>query len=278
MFELDSAHFGDVLPLYRELGLDFPLICEVIVRRQRGQIFVDRRDVPRSALVVTGFGFACALGSHEGGEVSAVADLLSTPGALKPSYLLWYAPPSVWQRTLDRIGPPAVRRRDRVRFTPPRDRADFLAEPTRVPAGCTLGLLTADLIPQTSALGIDLGSRFWSSINDFVTHSFGTCLLDGEEMASLCYAAGIADGFAEMDLITHPAFRGRGMGGAVARQFMKESLSRNLVPRWDTFASNAGSMTLARRFELATARTYPLYSFNVPLTFPSGDDVEEAMR
>ena len=52
MFELDSAHFGDVLPLYRELGLDFPLICEVIVRRQRGQIFVDRRDVPRSALVL----------------------------------------------------------------------------------------------------------------------------------------------------------------------------------------------------------------------------------
>ncbi|HYH84637.1 MAG TPA: GNAT family N-acetyltransferase [Pyrinomonadaceae bacterium] len=272
--ELKSDEFARVLPLYRAAGACFPIISAVIQRRQRGQVFADRRESPASAFVVTNFGFALYLGDEGKVEFDeGLARLLAAGDAFRPSYLLWYAPPALWQAGLDALGSDLVRRRERVRFEFREERAAWLSERVECPDGFELKPLSAELIPKTEKFGVKLDSRFWASAADFVENSLGVCLLKDGEVASLCYAAAVADGLAEVDVVTDAEFRGRGLASVVTRQFIKECLRRGVAPTWDCFEYNAGSMRLAEKTGFVESRRYALYSFNVPINL-EGDAVE----
>lgn len=253
-----------VLPLYRSAGMTFPLISAVIQNKQRGQVFADDRENPRAAIVVTNFGFMFLTGEESESFDDELATLFATSGKFKPSYLLWYSPPEGWQRRLDSI-PDLGSRRERVRLDFHPDQAGWLGEPVDSPAGFELRSLSSGLIPKTEKFGVKLDSRFWASAADFLKNGFGICLMKGNEMVSLCYAAAVADGLAEVDVATDPEFRGRGLAGVVTRQFIKQCLDRGLAPTWDCFTYNTGSLKLARSLDFAAAVKYPFYSFNVPV-------------
>ena len=268
--ELDPAEFASALPLYRAGGGPFPLVSAVLQGGQRGQVFADRRGTPGAALVVTNFGFALFVGDERDEDFdAALARLLATADALKPKYLLWYAPPEKWQARLDAAGTEVARRRGRIRYEFRDERAAWLGDPVERPEGFELQSVSADLIRKTDDLGVYLDSRFWSSADDFVENGLGVCLTRGGEVASLCYAAAVADRLAEVDVVTRPEFRGQGLAGVVTKQFIRECLGRNLVPAWDCFDYNAGSVKLAESVGFVEARRYPFYSFNVPLNLPA---------
>jgi RimJ/RimL family protein N-acetyltransferase len=262
--ELRPDEFQRALPLYRAAGARFPLISAVLRRSQRGRVFADAPAAPRAAFVVNGFGFACLLGGPAEEFDEGLGRLLAAPGALGTSYLLWYAPPEAWQARLDRLGPDRVRRRVRVRFEFLGDRAGWSREPEAPPPGFELRRLTPELLPATEKFGLDLASRFWSSAEDFAANSLGVCLTAGGEVASLCYAAAVADGLAEVDVATQAEYRGRGLAGFVTREFIRGCLRRGVAPTWDCFDYNAGSLRLAEGLGFAELRRYPFYSFNVP--------------
>ncbi|MDQ3803234.1 MAG: GNAT family N-acetyltransferase [Acidobacteriota bacterium] len=268
--ELKPEEFSRVLPLYRAAGACFPLVSAVLQGRQRGQVFADRREGPGAAFAVTGFGFALLVGGGDEQFDAGLARLLAAGGALRPAYLLWYSPPARWQARLDAAGAEVVRRRGRIRYEFREERAGWLAEPVECPEGFELQALSRDLIPKTEPLGVALGSRFWSSAEDFAENGLGVCLTRGGEVVSLCYAAAVADGLAEVDVVTRPESRGRGLAGVVTRQFIRECLRRGLAPTWDCFDYNAGSVRLAEGLGFAEVSRYPFYSFNVPLSL-AGD-------
>lgn len=269
--ELQPDEFARVLPLYREAGVCFPLISAVIQGGQRGQVFADRRELPSSALVVTDFGFMFLAGAEQNAPFDAsLSRLFANGDALKPSYLMWYSPPAGWQRRLDEFGSEVVRRRERVRFEFREERAGWLAEPVECPDGFELKHASAELLPEAEKLGLKLDSRFWASAAEFVEHGLGVFLMRGDEVVSLCYAAAVADGLAEVDVATAPEFRERGLAGVVAKQFAKECLRRGVTPTWDCFEYNAGSMKLAEKLGFVETRRYPFYNFNVPLRAKGG--------
>jgi RimJ/RimL family protein N-acetyltransferase len=259
--ELESQDFPEVLPLYRSSGLCFPLISAVIQRQQRGQIFADQKKNPRSSVVINNFGFMCLLGVE---NYPAFNQLFATNDTIKPSYLLWYAPPHNWQEKLDAAG---ARRRERIRYK-------FKGEPNQpitIPTGFEMRKLDRELIPKTSKFNLDLDSRFWSSIQDVEENGLGFCLLKDGELVSICYAAAISDGLAEVDVITDEAYRGQGLGSLVSRQFIRECLLRGITPTWDCFSYNTNSQRLAERLGFSELVRYPFFSFNIPLTFDHGD-------
>jgi RimJ/RimL family protein N-acetyltransferase len=272
--ELQPDEFARVLPLYRESGASFPLISAVIQGGQRGQVFADARELPSAALVVTDFGFTFLAGAGQNEPFDdALSRLFASGGALRPSYLMWYATPAGWRRRLDAFGGDAVRRRERVRFEFREERAGWLAGPAECPDGFELEHASADSLPKAERLGLNLGSRFWASPAEFVERGLGVFLTSGGEVVSLCYAAAVADGLAEVDIATAPEFRERGLAGVVAKRFIKECLRRGVKPTWDCFDYNAGSMKLAERLGFVETRRYPFYSFNVPLR-AKGDTAE----
>lgn len=263
--ELKPEEFRRVLPLYEAAGVRLPLISAVVRRKQRGRVFADAREAPGAAFVINDFGFAYLLGAGHEKFDAGLERLLSTPGALGPTYLLWYSPPAGWRARLDALGPDLVRRRERVRFEFREGLAPWLGEPVECPAGFELRELTPGLVPATEKLGVQLASRFWASAEDFAENGLGVCLTEGDEVVSLCYAAAVADGLAEVDVVTQPEYRGRGLAGVVTRQFIKECLRRGVAPTWDCFDYNAGSLRLAGGLGFAELYRYPFYSFNVPV-------------
>lgn len=265
-FELREIDFPKVLHLYNSLGMNFPLILAVILNKQRGQIFADSLEYPRSTLVVTNFGFMIFIGDdiNENFNKSLVA-LFTKAGSVRPSYLLWYSPPIEWQARLDSFLPDRVRRRERMRLEFHNENASYINEEITCPPGFEIRNLDFELIPKTQSLGINIGSRLWSSSVDFVHNGLGVCIIRNEKIVSLCYSACVADNIAEIDIITQQEYRGLGLGYVVAQGFIRECIEKNITPTWDCFISNVASLKLAEKLGFQRKFTYPFYSFNIPL-------------
>lgn len=267
--ELQPNDFRGALPLYAAGGACFPLALAVLEGGQRGQVFADRRDAPRAAFVVNNFGFALLVGESDAEFDADLARLFETCATLlRPTYLLWYAPPERWQRRLDALGAERARRRGRLRLQLDGARAPYVNSPVPCPEGFELKRLDAAMLPQTDRFGLQIGSRFWSSPEDFLERGLGVCLVgDKGEIACVCYAAAVAGGFAEVDVVTDERFRGRGLATVAAQEFVRECIARGLAPTWDCFDYNAGSLRLAERLGFVVESSYPFYSFNVPVSF-----------
>lgn len=258
---LAPENFSNVLALYRLSEFRFPLISAVIEGRQRGQVFVDQETTnPRAALVVSNFGFMFLFGLTNPDFDASLDDVFKTGQRIKPSYLLWYAPPAHWREKLS-----SVRVRERIRFVFRGDRNEYLNELTATEPGFELRKLDSELLPKTKKFSLDIDSRFWSSAADVEKHGLGVCLVKDDEIVSLCYAAAVSDGLAEVDVVTDEAFRGLGLANIVSRAFIRECLVRDITPTWDCFAYNTGSLRLAAKLGFCELVRYPFYSFNVPL-------------
>ena len=263
LVELGEQEFPKVLARYRAGGHVFPLILAVLEGSQRGQVFAS--DKNGAAFVVGNFGFSCLI---EADEVDAsfergLTELLATRGPVRPSYLLWYEPPPRWQTKLD--ASESVKKRERVRFEFRKEGASYFDETASCPAGFELQRMTPQLLASAEKFGLGLESRFWSSADDFIAHGLGVCLVKDGEVVSLCYAAAVADGLAEVDVVTDAQFRGHGLGTIVTQEFNRRCLRNGKSPTWDCFDYNTGSLKLAERLGFVEVRRYPFYSFNIPL-------------
>ena len=260
------------LALYREGCAPGPfLILAVLQNLQPGRVFVDRLPEPRAAFVVTRFGFCVLFGRGTDGFHAALSEKLQTAGSLGPSYLLWYSPPAEWRGLLDPLTPTPVRRRERVRFEFEGSAASYIEEAEACPPELALRELTADLLPSTRSLKVDLESRFWSSGEDFLRHGVGVGLFRGGEIVSLCYSACVADGHAEVDIATDAQYRTRGFGALVGRAFVRACMRKGITPAWDAFAENEGSVRLAKALGFRPRISYDFYTFPLPLRLPADE-------
>jgi len=111
-------------------------------------------------------------------------------------------------------------------------------------------------------LGLDLEQRFWRGYDDFLLYGMGKALLFNGEFCSACYAAAVSGGIAEIDVATLPPYRKRGFGNLVCRAFIKECRHSGVVPNWDCFTNNPGSLFLAKSLGFEKYGTpYPFLTF-----------------
>lgn len=266
--ELPPERFGDLIPLHEEAGGTYPMILAVLEGSQRGQVFAapDRT----AAFVVNGFGFARLIERGDGGpHDNQLAAFLAQAGPIRPSYILWYDPPPRWQARLESFKNMRVRERLRYDFRP--ERATYVEEREQLPDGFELRILDAGLLCKADKFGLSLDSRFWSSAEDFLTQGMPVAVVREGEIASLCYAAAVGGGLAEVDVVTDEAFRGAGLGSIAARQFVRGCLRCGITPAWDCFTYNQGSMKLAEKLGFVPLSTYDFYTFNIPVAAAEGN-------
>jgi RimJ/RimL family protein N-acetyltransferase len=242
------------------------LLRAVLQGLQPGRVFADDRAVPRAAFVVNRVGFCALLGQETDAFHDAVVDAMTREGALGVRYLLWYAPPPSWASALDGLVPAPVRRRERVRFEFDRALASYVDNVETVPEGFALRPLTGEWMSRVGPLKLDIASRFWASAEQFRAEGVGVGLFHGDVVASVCYAACVADRHAEVDVATAEAYRARGLASVAGREFVRLCLRRGIVPAWDAFAENQGSVKLAESLGFRPRATYPFYTFALPLS------------
>lgn len=267
MFEIQPSSYSRLIPICQKENISFPLIESVIHNKQRGQVFVDDKKNPSTALVATRFGFIRLLSGNPSEVINqSIANIFTQESILQPNYILWYAPPEPWTSRLDMLLSASVRRRERTRFIFEPGKAHYLDDNEVVSSEYQLRVLDSETLPQTEHLNLNIESRFWNSTEDFLNYGIGVCLVKADKVVSVCYSTCVVNGLAEVDIVTDKDYQGNGFASIVAREFIRNCLAKNILPTWDCFNHNIPSWRLAKKLGFTPHTSYSFYSFNIPLT------------
>lgn len=238
-------------------GFIFPRA--VLQGLQEGAVFTLSPDGPESIWVINRSGFMQLVGAPPPG--AALHAALTDP-MITGRYLLWYAPSPILTDTLRGLAPQGYRERVRVRHAPWAGDPDRLRNIVEtLPAGFSCVPLTMERLAACDAFDLQPASRFWSSATDLLRWAGARLVLDQERPVAICYAAAIAGGQAELDVMTLPAYRGRGLAKAACAAFILGMQEGGMSVVWDAFATNDASMHTAAVLGFREQRRYTFTTF-----------------
>lgn len=237
-----------------------------------GRIYVDDKSQPTAAIIWTKWGYYYLLGDRLSKAVvrsvaGLVADELAPLSAsqgetgpiLYPSSADWEDEIAVILRKWD-----YVRAFRRVFAFDDADFSDGGSGLDRRHERLSLRQIDADLIEK---LGDDMRREIlgsWDSVERFLEHGFGFCVLDDQNSLLSCCLSVACDGErAEMSIFTREDHRRRGLATAVGQAFIRRCRSLGLTPSYECFWSNAASSALARRLSFQDVGDVPVYQWRI---------------
>jgi len=260
MVRLEKNLYSAIYGLYQSCEIFFPLIADVLLDEQDGVVYVDDPDSPSQAYVEHAFGFAQVFGKPNDQFEHDLEHYLLVDRCFNPGKIRLYAP------YLPKFLTPTVY--DSMRSF----RQRFILDAERFLNGLSSGyghdhdvVLRKVNAGNISLINEKLGlvTRFWRTEADFIRKSNAVVAFYEGEPASICYSAAEADHRVEIDVLTLPECRKRGLAKLAVIEFIRRCISMSLRPLWDCFTNNSGSMMLCQSvgFVAATA-PYPFYTIN----------------
>jgi RimJ/RimL family protein N-acetyltransferase len=166
-------------------------------------------------------------------------------------------PDGEWEKLLRQIKGDHFQTRKRVAFEAGHwDRNCLRTQAQNIPDEFIINRVAHEDIAQFA----DFDAAF---IHNFAGHSsflekgIGFCARHGTQIVAGCSSSMIGGGKLEIEIITHPDFRRRGLATAVAATMIDHCLANNLEPCWD--AANEASVGLAEKLGFINARAYNAY-------------------
>lgn len=247
------AQRGAAKQIYLRHCAHFPLIAAVLAGAQDGRVFADKAETPTQVYVEHAFGFAQIFGARAPAFEQALRRYLLIDRTFCCAKVRLYTP-----HRPDFLLDSAC-----DNFCSWRQRFE-LAAPSDLPPVLGAKIVHAES-SHLDAIDQNFGvlRRFWRGADDFLQKANAVLALVDDRPAALCYAAALADGRAEIDVLTLPAYQRQGLARAVVDAFSHRCLSQNVAPVWDCFTNNAGSMALCRAAGfVAVGEPYPFYTLN----------------
>lgn len=87
----------------------------------------------------------------------------------------------------------------------------------------------------------------WGSIDSFIKNGFGYCALNGKRLISWCTAELVSKNNCGVGIETIEDAQKKGVGTALAANFIKECAERNIIPHWDSWITNFPSVKIAEK-------------------------------
>jgi hypothetical protein len=233
-----DARFDALADHYRQRTEFFPLIMAVLTRSQRGTVYANRMSNPEVFFVEHKFGFSQLCGEPNPEFTDALAKHLFVVQDFESPKIRCYAPHTATY--LCQFAGQCARSQ-RMQF-----RLGSTDSPSQPRGDCeSVAVDNSNVDEINEVMGLQLFDRFWESRDEFLERGFGTVVTHQGRPVSLCYAAAIGDGVAEIDVATVASARMLGFGKVAVSGFLRQCRTRNLIPNWDCFTNNSGSMRLA---------------------------------
>ncbi len=239
MFALGSANLAIAAHAYIEHPAQFPMIGVVLDDFQQGRVLANDLHQPSQFYAEHAFGFAQVFGTSDPDFEKALMHHLTVTRDFPCEKVRLFTPglgAPLTAATFDKY------RAERQHF-----RYDVKCARQADPISAGYEIVDIDeshLRALDAAFGIT--TRFWKTEAGFVRHGSGVVALQGSDVVALCYAAGVAGGEAEIDVMTVPEHRKQGLARACVDRFVARCLTVSITPLWDCFTNNAGSMALCR--------------------------------
>jgi RimJ/RimL family protein N-acetyltransferase len=102
---------------------------------------------------------------------------------------------------------------------------------------------------------------YCGSLENFLRHGVGLCLMHGDEILVEAYASALGDPMAEIGAITHEPYRGRGYA-TITVAFLIEALEqRGYQPYWSCDLDNPASVHVARKLGFRFEKPYEIWEY-----------------
>jgi GNAT superfamily N-acetyltransferase len=148
-----------------------------------------------------------------------------------------------------------ARAQDRLGFGPiPATGERLQALRDDLPAGVTVRPLDADLLARCEWRELVEGA--YGSIEAFLEHGIGLCLMRDDEILAEAYAPFIGGGVAEVGVVTAEAHRGQGLAPIAIAWLAAELDERGLAMYWSCDTDNEASVRVAGKLGFGPARPF----------------------
>jgi GNAT superfamily N-acetyltransferase len=266
MYPLDPKDYERVRPLFG--GLHHVLAIDSILDgHTMGQVYADDVAAPRTALAGTLQGDLYLAGEADDPATNRALGVLITGTVIPraqaggvPGLALFYDAPA-WEAGMDVVLPgldPIQVGRRSYRFQEPK--MDWREA---VPSGSGLVRLDESRLARRDLPNMEQVTgwvdSFWHSHADFVQHSFGYCLLEGQAVVSWCLGVFVSGQQVELGLATVPQARGQGYATAVAARCVAHCAEQGLMPHWHCWDDNVASWRVAEKVGFVDPRFYTVY-------------------
>lgn len=235
----------------------FPLINAVVAGLQEGTIFRDENCEELCFIIhKAAFSYVSGVpGKYYQHALSFLLNSLEIPG-----YFHVYHPPLDFLALCEKKSSEVntrIRKRIQLQFSgeKPLRRHDVL------PAGYSVRQINENDFDLTAVFNLSINSKFWKSKADFIANGFGFCVFNAANSpVSICYSACVANGVAEIDVLTMPEYQRRGLAGIAVASFVAYCLQKGVIANWDCFEENTGSLRTAESIGFNQTMSYTFLS------------------
>lgn len=237
----------------------FPLIAAVLSGAQAGSVLADRAEQPRQICVEHAFGFAQVFGTPVPAFEEALRHRWLVERQFESAKVRLYTPhcPQFLQGD-GAAGLRSWRQHFQLDLKAFQDMPPPVANTQET---CLRHASEDDMAGIDAAFGVV--TRFWRTPREFAHSANAVLALVNNEPAALCYAAAVAGGKAEIDVMTLPTYRHLGLAKAVVQMFNARCLAQHLLPLWDCFTNNDASLALCRSSGFVPlGDPYPFFTIN----------------
>ena len=258
MLLLPPERYAAANSLYPDGVSYFPIIASVMNGEQDGKVFADAIDKPGQVYVEHASGFAQVFGATDSSFEEALRQYLFIHKRFSSPKVRLYTPHAPnFLNASDCSDIQSWRQRFRLDSSSIGFSNDSM---NAISSGVQLVGATKNNASQIEA-AFGVAGRFWRTLEDFVDFSHAVVALMSGQPAAICYAAAVAGGRAETDVLTLSPFRNLGLGKAVTHYFTQSCIARNVMPVWDCFTNNTASMALSQSVGfLPLGDPYPFYT------------------
>jgi RimJ/RimL family protein N-acetyltransferase len=227
-----------------------PALWAVFEGRHFGNAFVDDLDIPSQCVLRTDASLTYA--SHHVSQdfLQEVID------HLKKSKPIWLV-----RSQGDPPAPEGYRVLPRLEFYNVDPLSPILADlRNRLPDGYAMRLIDRGLLERCEWR--DDMAFYCGSLENFLRHDLGMCLMHGEEIIVEAYSSALGSTYAEMGAITHEPYRGRGLA-TIAVAYLIEALSeRGYQAYWSCDTDNPASAHVARKLGFRIEQSYEVWEYS----------------
>ncbi len=142
-------------------------------------------------------------------------------------------------------------------YDPDSPRLSTLRE--QIPAGFRLRRINRELLQRCEWR--DDMVFYTGSLDNFLRHDLGLCLMRGEEIIVEAYASALGDPFAEIGAITHEAQRGKGYAPIALAYLIQMLEERGYHAYWSCDRDNPASASVARKLGFKIERAYEIFEY-----------------
>ncbi|WP_339255006.1 GNAT family N-acetyltransferase [Paenibacillus sp. FSL P2-0136] len=236
-------------------GKDYPTFAySVLDHYIAGDIIVDKS----SALIGTSSGIYTVVGDETNDDFAPMLMHEFKRREMLNQRFTLFSSSERWDRRINELLGAKLQRMPRYSFTFNEHRF-MQSQRVGIPDGFRLNRTNKESLEVNREFDAAYIRKYWGSVERFADKGFGFFVTEHDVFAGECVSIFSSEQYAEIDIVTNPLFRGKGVAQCVAEAFILECLERQITPRWDCDLHNTASIRLAQKLHFAAPETYSLY-------------------